>query len=74
MSDGLAIETSLVRIPAGAAGVLLYGQLSVFTDSYVGIYPFHLRLTAIVRKKIQVILPKMQMAARLQLSTHAPDV
>ena len=50
-----------VRVPAGVAGYFfLQGQLSILTHKFR--YPFHHRVTAVARGKIQVILTKVQAA------------
>ena len=54
------IERSRVRIPAGAAGEFSSPGSTFCADSFR--YPFYPRVTAVARKKIPVILPKVQVA------------
>ena len=56
------IERSRVRVPAGGAGVFSSPGSTFCANSYLGIRSTSLSVTAIVRNKIPVILPKVQEA------------
>ena len=54
------IKRSQVRVPEGVAGEFSSPGSTFCADLFR--YPFHPRVTAVARKKISVILPKVQVA------------